>query len=89
MAKRPRASQQSGTKSIAFNLPFTESPWANNLGQKATGFAAKRDEVHRVQPWPKGHVIAFNLQPSTKQPSTKQPSTKQPSTKQPSTKQPS
>ncbi|NET83311.1 MAG: hypothetical protein F6J94_15725 [Moorea sp. SIO1F2] len=30
MAKRPRASQQSGTSSIAFNLQ------PNNLGQKAT-----------------------------------------------------
>ncbi|NEO80809.1 hypothetical protein [Moorena sp. SIO4G3] len=40
----------------------------------ATRFAAKRDEVHRVQPSTLafGHAIAFNLQPLTfnLQPST-------------------
>ncbi|NET85052.1 MAG: hypothetical protein F6J94_25000, partial [Moorea sp. SIO1F2] len=44
---------------IAFNLPYTESPWVNNLGQKATqsrSTLAKRPR-NRVQP------PTFNLQP--------------------------
>ncbi|NEO65110.1 MAG: hypothetical protein F6J98_33840 [Moorea sp. SIO4G2] len=34
----------------SFNLPYTRPLGKNNLGQKATRFAAKRDFVHRVQP---------------------------------------
>ncbi|NEO77170.1 hypothetical protein [Moorena sp. SIO4G3] len=72
LAYWPRASQQSGTSSIAFNQP-------TNLQPTNLGLLARRSRSTN-QP--------STNQPSTNQPSTNQPSTNQPSTNQPSTKPP-
>ncbi|WP_293107471.1 hypothetical protein [Moorena sp. SIOASIH] len=38
-------------------LTLHRTPKANNLGQKAT----QSRSTFNLQPWPKGHAIAFNL----------------------------
>ncbi|NEO40790.1 MAG: hypothetical protein F6J90_32430 [Moorea sp. SIOASIH] len=64
LAKRPRDRVQPSTLA---KRPRDRVQSAN-LGQKATRSRSTfnlQPSTFNLQPWPKGHAIAFNLQPST------------------------